>query len=119
MNKSELIARVAYGADISIEKADKVINAFTHYVMQAVASNKEFCLAGLGTFNQIERSARVGRNPASGVRVNIPASNSVKFKAGTALRGRLIRPHRALHKFRYAQLAARLMKVSPLHCMYG
>lgn len=86
MNKSELIALVAHGADISIEKADKVINAFTHYVMQAVASNKEFCLAGLGTFSQVERSARVGRNPASGVRVHIPASNSVKFKAGTAFK---------------------------------
>ncbi|HQR83377.1 MAG: hypothetical protein B7Y05_05385 [Polynucleobacter sp. 24-46-87] len=86
MNKSELIARVAYGADISIEKADKVINAFTHYVMQAVASNREFCVAGLGTFSQVERSARVGRNPASGVIVNIPASNSVKFKAGTAFK---------------------------------
>lgn len=86
MNKPELIAHVATGADISIEKAEMAINAFLFHIMHAVASNDDVSLVGLGTFSQARRSAREGRNPATGMMVHIPASSSIKFKAGIAFR---------------------------------
>lgn len=86
MNKSELIAQVAIGADISIEKAELVVNAFLFHVIHAVASNHDVCLARLGTFSQAVRSARLGRNPATGAIVHIPALWSDKFKAGIVFR---------------------------------
>jgi len=40
-------------------------------------------LVGFGTFSVAERSAREGRNPATGKKIKIPARKAVKFKAGT------------------------------------
>ena len=43
-------------------------------------------IMGFGTFTRKSRPAREGRNPRTGERIAIGASNSVSFKAGKALR---------------------------------
>ena len=43
-------------------------------------------IMGFGTFTGKSRPAREGRNPRTGERIAIGASNSVSFKAGKALR---------------------------------
>ena len=86
MNKAELIDRVAVGADISRLAAEQVINSFITHIINTVSINGVVQLIGLGSFSQIERSARNGRNPVTGATVNIPATKSIKFRAGTAFK---------------------------------
>ncbi|HAS76219.1 MAG TPA: DNA-binding protein HU, partial [Marinobacter adhaerens] len=43
-------------------------------------------LIGFGTFNIRSREARDGRNPQTGETIRIPASKTVGFKAGKALK---------------------------------
>ena len=43
-------------------------------------------LIGFGTFNIRSREARSGRNPQTGSSIQIPASKTVGFKAGKALK---------------------------------
>lgn len=49
--------------------------AYTH-----VKKNGEFVLPGLGKLVKVKRAARMGRNPATGEAIKIPAKTVVKFR---------------------------------------
>jgi len=87
MTKNELAAIVADKADISKDKANEVITAMTDEITTALARDEAVSLIGFGTFTQRQRSARKGKNPQTGAEIDIPASKSVGFKAGKALKG--------------------------------
>jgi nucleoid DNA-binding protein len=42
---------------------------------------------GLGVFEVVQRAAKVGHNPRTGQRVDIPARRAVRFKPARSLRG--------------------------------
>lgn len=86
MTKNELAAIVADKADISKEKAGEVINSITDEITAALARDEAVSLIGFGTFTQRSRAARKGKNPQTGAVIDIPASKSVGFKAGKALK---------------------------------
>ena len=86
MNKVELIGAVASKSEISKKDVEKVINAFTNVVADALVDGDKVQLVGFGTFEVVERAERLGRNPATGEAMTITASKSPKFKAGKALK---------------------------------
>ncbi len=86
MTKNELAALVADKADISKDKANEVINSITDEITAALARDDSVSLIGFGTFTRRSRSARKGKNPQTGAVIDIPASNTVGFKAGKALK---------------------------------
>lgn len=86
MNKVELIGAVASKSEISKKDVEKVINAFTNVVADALVDGDKVQLVGFGTFEVVERAARTGRNPHTGETIEIVASKSPKFKAGKALK---------------------------------
>jgi len=86
MNKVELIDHIAVGADISTLAAEQVLNSLIQNVIHAVSSDEIVQIIGLGSFASSERSARIGRNPSTGALVQIQASKSVKFRAGSAFK---------------------------------
>ena len=52
-------------------------------------SGDDVRLVGFGTFSVASRSASEGRNPRTGEKIQIPASNQPKFKAGKGLKDAL------------------------------
>jgi len=86
MRKPELAAAIADKTDLNREKASEVINAFTDQVSAAAARGEDITLIGFGTFNIRKREARTGRNPQTGASIQIPASQTVGFKAGKGLK---------------------------------
>ncbi len=86
MNKSELIEKVAAGAELNKKAAAAAVNATFDAIAAALAEGDKVAVLGFGTFETRERAARVGRNPQSGDPVDIPASKSPAFKAGKALK---------------------------------
>lgn len=86
MRKPELAASVADQAGLTREKASEVITAFTDQISAAAARGEDTTLIGFGTFNVRHREAREGRNPQTGASMRIPASKTVGFKAGKALK---------------------------------
>ncbi|ABM20827.1 MULTISPECIES: HU family DNA-binding protein [Marinobacter] len=86
MRKPELAAAIADKTGLTREKAGEVINAFTDQVSAAAARGEDVTLIGFGTFNIRSREARNGRNPQTGASIQIPASKTVGFKAGKALK---------------------------------
>lgn len=86
MNKSELIEAVAKSADLSKADAEKALNAVIATVVKAVAKGDSVTLVGFGTFKPVKRTARTGRNPATGAALKIAASTAPKFTAGATFK---------------------------------
>lgn len=89
MNKTELIGEVAGKAGITKKDAEKVINAFFTTVEEGLKTGDKIQLIGFGTFEVRERQARKGRNPQTGVEIDIPAARVPAFKPGKALKDAL------------------------------
>ena len=86
MNKAELVEKIADEAELSKASAERVLNAAIAAVIKSVTKGEAVQLIGFGTFSQGKRAARVGRNPATGAEIKIPASKTVKFTAGKAFK---------------------------------
>lgn len=86
MNKTELIAAIADGADLSKKDAEKALKAFTDTIAKELKKGEKVQIVGFGTFEVSERAARTGRNPHTGAAMEIEASKAPKFKAGKALK---------------------------------
>ena len=86
MNKSQLIDKIADGADISKAAAGRALDAFIDAVGEALKEGDRVALVGFGTFAVRERAARSGRNPQTGATIEIAAGKVPAFKAGKALK---------------------------------
>ncbi len=86
MNKNELIASVAASAGLSKASATEAVDCVFDAITSALKNGGAVRLVGFGTFSVAHRAASQGRNPRTGERIQIPASNQPKFKAGKALK---------------------------------
>jgi DNA-binding protein HU-beta len=86
MNKSELIEKIALGADISKASAGRAVDSFIAAVTEELSNGEQVALVGFGTFSVRDRAARAGRNPQTGDAIQISASKNPTFKAGKALK---------------------------------
>jgi DNA-binding protein HU-alpha len=86
MRKPELAAAIAERADLTKDKAGEVLNVLLDQITQTVAKKESVTLVGFGTFEARSRAKRKGKNPQTGAEIEIPASNTVAFKAGKALK---------------------------------
>ena len=86
VNKMDLIAAVAAETELSRAKAGEVVDAVFGAIEGALKGNQEVRLVGFGTFGVAKRKEGTGRNPRTGEEMKIPASTTVRFKAGKALK---------------------------------
>lgn len=86
MNKSELVEKIASDADLSKASADRALSAVIAHIIKAVTKGDDVQLIGFGAFKSGKRAARLGRNPATGAEIKIPAAKTVKFTAGKAFK---------------------------------
>lgn len=86
MNKAELIDNIAKVSKLSKMQSKAALEAFITCVSSALKQNKTISLTGFGTFAIMKRKSRVGVNPATGKKMQIPAKNVPKFKPGKALK---------------------------------
>jgi len=84
VNKSQLIDKIAAGADIS--KAGRALDALIASVTESLQAGDDVALVGFGTFAVKERAARTGRNPQTGKEITIAAAKVPGFRAGKALK---------------------------------
>jgi len=88
MNKAELILEVKkeLGGETSKAAAERCIDAVIKSIKKGIKKDKNVQLIGFGTFSVTKRAARAGINPKTQEKIKIPASKTVKFKAGTELK---------------------------------
>lgn len=86
MNKNDLVATVASSAGLSKSDATKAVDSVFDAITASMKNGQEVRLVGFGTFSVSRRRASEGRNPRTGERIQIPASNQPKFRAGKGLK---------------------------------
>ena len=89
MTKHELTQQVAAAAGIAGEHAKSVVDAAFEAIASELAAGRDVAIAGFGKFSVSERTARDGRNPATGQTIRIAASKAAKFSAAAALKKQL------------------------------
>ncbi|MDP6779883.1 MAG: HU family DNA-binding protein [Candidatus Latescibacteria bacterium] len=85
-NKAELVDAISEKADISKKDAEAALNAALGEITGALKTGERVTISGFGTFSVGSRAARTGRNPQTGATIQIPASKTIRFKAGKALK---------------------------------
>ena len=85
MTKSEFVDQVADRAGLSKKDAGDAVDAMLETIEGALRRGSDVTFSGFGKFSVSQRSAREGRNPATGEKIQIAASRVPKFTAGAAL----------------------------------
>lgn len=85
MSKKDLLKDVAAGAGVTMEAAGKVLRSLSGAVAARLAAGETVKLAGLAIFNVKAYGARPGRNPKTGVEVEVPAAERIRIKPVKAL----------------------------------
>ncbi|MDA3815022.1 MAG: HU family DNA-binding protein [Patescibacteria group bacterium] len=86
MNKSEVVDAIATKTGLSKKDSEATIEALIDTITGALQKGDQVAFTGFGTFKVTKRAARKGINPATREPLDIPASNSPKFKAGKSLK---------------------------------
>ena len=89
MTKNDLADKVAERTGLPASQARQALEAAIDTVSDELAAGGEVALAGFGKVSVSHRSARQGRNPATGETISIAASKAAKFSAASALKSRL------------------------------
>ena len=86
MNKSELISALSEETTFSKKDIAKVLGAFTRVIERTLKKGEKISITGFGTYWISRRPARVGINPATKERINLPAIAVPRFKPGKHLK---------------------------------
>lgn len=89
MNKAELIDELAQKIHISKSQSEEWLNCILDVIQKTVAKGEEVKLVGFGTFDQIKRKERNGRNPKTGALITIPAICVPRFRPGKEFKNKL------------------------------
>jgi DNA-binding protein HU-beta len=82
MTKSQIIAAVAEKANISKVQAKDALEGLAELAYEGAADG--FTIPGIGKLVKVNRAARMGRNPATGATIQIPAKTVLKFRIAKA-----------------------------------
>jgi DNA-binding protein HU-beta len=88
LTKSQVVAGVAEAVELTKKQAEAVIAALVG--MAYKNAKNSFTLPGLGKLVLVNRKARMGRNPATGATIKIPAKRVVKFRVAKACKDAIL-----------------------------
>jgi DNA-binding protein HU-beta len=88
LSKSQIAAAVADKASITKKQAVQILEIITDLAYKNAKNS--FTLPGLGKLVLVNRKARIGRNPATGEQINIPAKKVVKFRVAKAAKDAIL-----------------------------
>ena len=91
MTKSEISASLAQTTGLTKEQVSQTLDALTELAYKNAKNS--FTIPGLGKLVLVDRQARVGRNPATGEQINIPAKRVVKFRIAKAAKDAILGQH--------------------------
>lgn len=86
MTKAELVEEVARTAELTKKHAELIVNTVFESIVQSLRKGEKIELRGFGSFRIRRRGARIGRNPKTGDRVEVPPKRIPYFKPGKELK---------------------------------
>jgi integration host factor subunit beta len=86
MTKADLIEEVSRVVEMTRKDSEVIVEAIFDSVVRALRSGDKIEIRGFGSFRTRERQARIGRNPKTGERVDVPAKRIPYFKPSKELK---------------------------------
>src|SRR6202165_3872999 len=80
MTKVALIEEVSRVVEMTRKDSEVIVEAIFDSVVKALRGGDKIEIRGFGSFRTRERQPRVGRNPKTGTRVDVPAKRIPYFK---------------------------------------
>ena len=84
MTKSQMLDALAATTNMSKKDVSSFLDELAELAYKEVKNNGEFALPGFGKLVKAHRKERMGRNPATGAQIKIPAKTVVKFRLAKA-----------------------------------
>ncbi len=92
MTQAQLVTAIAEGNEVSKAQAKSFLTHLAEIAVKETKKSGEFVLPGIGKLVRRETKARMGRNPATGAAIKIPAKKVVKFRVAKALKDAIVPP---------------------------
>jgi len=86
MTQAQFFTAVAEASQVSKAHVRAVFAAVEEIVTKRLKAEGKIPLGGLGAVKLVDRKARVGRNPATGEQIQIPARTAIKITPAKALK---------------------------------
>lgn len=99
MNRSQLANALSEDLGKTRKEAAEFLDAFVHLITTTVSAGEAVAISGFAKFYRRESKARMGRNPATGEAIKIPAKKAAKITP--------------LKKFKESVLSGRAPKKAP------
>ena len=86
MTKADLIEEVSRVAELTRKDSEVVVETIFDSVVRSLRGGDKIEIRGFGSFRTRQRQPRVGRNPKTGARVEVPAKRIPYFKPSKELK---------------------------------
>ncbi len=86
MTKADLIEEISQAAEMSRKDSELIVESVFQSIIRSLRAGEKIEIRGFGSFRTRERKPRVGRNPKTGARVEVPAKKIPYFKPSKELK---------------------------------
>ena len=95
MTQSQMVKELAAAVGVPNKVAKSFTIAYAELAVRETKKNGVAILPGVGRLVRVDRKARMGRNPATGEAIKIPAKKVVKFRVAKAAKDAIVPPKKA------------------------
>jgi DNA-binding protein HU-beta len=92
LTQTQLVKELAAAAEVPNKVAKAIVENLATIAVRETKKNGVFVVPGIGRLVRQERKARMGRNPATGAAIKIPAKKVVKFRVAKACKDAIVPP---------------------------
>ncbi len=92
MTKSQIVAHFSTKFELPRKTAASILEELVELAATETKKVGSFTIPGLGKLVKSERKARIGRNPATGEQIKIPAKTVVKMRLAKACKEAIVPP---------------------------
>jgi integration host factor subunit beta len=86
MTKADLIEEVSRVVEMTRKESEVIVEAIFDSIVRSLRTDDKIEIRGFGSFRTRQRQPRIGRNPKTGARVEVPAKKIPYFKPSKELK---------------------------------
>ena len=90
MTQTQAVRALAEASGVTNKSAKLMLENLVTIAVRETKKSGIFVVPGLGRLKRVDRKARMGRNPATGEAIKIPAKKAVKFAVAKALKDLIV-----------------------------
>ena len=86
MTKADLVEEVVRATELPRKESETIVETIFESIIQALQNGDKIEIRGFGSFRTRQRRGRIGRNPKTGAKVEVPPKRIPFFKPSKELK---------------------------------